>query len=323
VSKQSRQRDNPVSNGRPREGFRQRLPLLHTQWNKPQKKMNTFSRDPPQPTMDREVEDDFLANFSEISELKQTRQKLGLSEERVYNKPQRRNYQGGRGRNPDQRNSDQRSSRPRSERKPEQSSTTSQPLPGNKGPITTASSPTSARRVPRRGRNKILDETNEEDEASGVALDTNVDLEKEEFWDVEANDMRMLRRLGVWRNPVTAEQPDEPALFKTIKTGYDLYAADRTKFRLNDNSATWESNSPSMSTGHNIMGGTSGDYTNLLPREAKKLAGVDSSTLSPLDSVRLTLTSATDMNPRQRENIITAVEGILNRSKGGQSRREA
>ncbi|CAG8754595.1 993_t:CDS:1, partial [Acaulospora colombiana] len=152
---------------------------------------------------------------------------------------------------------------------------------------------------------------------------TNVDLEKEEFWDVDADDMRMLRRLEVWRNPVTAENPDDPALFKTIKTGYDLYAEGRTQFRLNDSSATWESSSPSMSTGHNAVGGAPGDYTNFLPAEAKKLAGMDSSTLSPVDSVRLTLSSATDMNPRQRENMVAAVQGILSRSQGGQKRQGA
>jgi hypothetical protein len=156
----------------------------------------------------------------------------------------------------------------------------------------------------------------EEEQAEGHE---DLEIGQEEFWDVDADTMRVVRQMMAWRNPVTADEPGEPALFHRIKSGYDVYAEERTQFRLNDTSATWSSNGPT--TSHpDMLGGQKGDYSAFMPEQMKRLAEVDTASMKPADVVRFSLTRAVDIPPRQRENVVSAVEDFLSSATAPQNR---
>ncbi|KIM31988.1 hypothetical protein M408DRAFT_327365 [Serendipita vermifera MAFF 305830] len=203
------------------------------------------------------------------------------------------------------------------------------PRPSNDEPWSVATenaTPTSARAAPNGGRKgpvfkkrgKRFGGDEGQDEIS--ALETNIsekDLENEEFWDVDAEGMRALRRLTVWRNPVIGDEPGRPALFRSVKTGYDVFAEERTQFKLNDTTATWGGNRP-IASSQNEVGGPGGDYHTFLPEKLKQMAGIDSLAMKPADLVGLNLALSANLTPRERENAATAVDEILSQAQGTQ-----
>jgi hypothetical protein len=172
---------------------------------------------------------------------------------------------------------------------------------------------------PIRGRGKRFRDENEEEIENINADVSEKDLETEELWDVDADAMRAFRRLTVWRNPVTGDEPGRPALFRSVKTGYDIFAEERTQFKLGDTSASWGGNRPTSSSQAD-MGGPVGEYGMFLPEKLKKLAGVDSTAMKPADLAGLNLALSVDLTPREREDASAMVEDIVSHVQGTQAK---
>lgn len=168
-------------------------------------------------------------------------------------------------------------------------------------------------------RGKRFGEEKQDEIAALNAEISEKDLEDEEFWDVDANAMRAFRKLTVWRNPVVGDEPGRPALFRSVKTGYDIFAEERTQFKLNDTTASWGGNRPTSSS-QTEVGGPSGDYRVFLPETLKKVAGVDSTAMKPDELASLNLALSANLTPREREGAAAAVDEILSRAKGGQQK---
>ncbi|KAG8822290.1 hypothetical protein FRC19_006267 [Serendipita sp. 401] len=174
------------------------------------------------------------------------------------------------------------------------------------------------RRGPKKGTSLYGDKEGEEE----AARDDREGSMDDNFWDVDAEDMRLFRQLTVWRNPVTHEEPGKPALFQDMKTGYDIFAEERTEFRLNDYTATVTVNGPTT-TPYFQIGGPNGDYEGVLPKGVQNLASVDSATLSPIDAARFTLALAPDMSQKQREDILNTIHNTISRSQARKSQPSA
>ena len=158
------------------------------------------------------------------------------------------------------------------------------------------------------------------DEIAALEADVSEkDLEDEEFWDVDADAMRAMRRLSVWRNPVVGDEPGRPALFRAVKTGYDIFAEERTQFKLNDTTASWGGNRPTSSS-QNEVGGPGGNYGVFLPEGLKKMAGIDSTAMKPSVLADLNLALSANLTPRERENAAATVEEILSRAQGAKQK---
>jgi hypothetical protein len=171
----------------------------------------------------------------------------------------------------------------------------------------------------RKGRGKRFGDENEE-EIEGMNADVSEkDLETEELWDVDADAMRAFRRLTVWRNPVIGDEPGRPALFRSVKTGYDIFAEERTQFKLGDTSASWAGNRPTSSSQIDV-GGPAGEYGLFLPEKLKKLAGVDSTAMKPADLASLNLALSVNLTPRERGDAAATVEEFVSRVQGSQTK---
>lgn len=182
------------------------------------------------------------------------------------------------------------------------------------------SSSSGSRKAPTfKKRGKRFGEEKQDEIAALNAEISEKDLEDEEVWDVDANAMRAFRKLTVWRNPVVGDEPGRPALFRSVKTGYDIFAEERTQFRLNDTTASWGGNRPTSSSQAEV-GGPSGDYRVFLPEMLKKVAGVDSTVMKPADLAGLNLALSANLTPREREGAAAAVDEILSRAKGAQQK---
>jgi len=181
--------------------------------------------------------------------------------------------------------------------------------------------PTTSGRQPRtrKRRGKRFGDENEE-EAVGMGSDMSIKgLIDEEVWDVDADAMRAFRGLTVWRNPVLGDEPGRPALFHTVKTGYQTFAEERTEFKLGDTSASWAGNNPTSSSQADI-GGPGGEYSSFLPESIRELAGVDATTMKPADLASLTLALSANLTPREREDAAAAVDHILSRGQSTQNK---
>jgi hypothetical protein len=186
-------------------------------------------------------------------------------------------------------------------------------------PVAPAPSTGGRQKRPRKGRGKRFGDENEE-EIEGMNADVSEkDLETEELWDVDADAMRAFRRLTVWRNPVIGDELGRPALFHSVKTGYDIFAEERTQFKLGDTSASWAGNRPTSSSQVDV-GGSVGEYGLFLPEKLKKLTGVDSTAMKPADLASLNLALSANLTPREREDAAATVEEFVSRVQGTQAK---
>jgi hypothetical protein len=169
----------------------------------------------------------------------------------------------------------------------------------------TAAAAGKGRKGSKRSASASLYGQEEEADQLGEMDENDTSLLEDEHWgDVDPDDMRLLRQLTMWRNPVTAE-PGEPALFKQIKTGYEIFAEERTRFELKDTSLT---------TSHH-MDPAASDYSQYLQDTVSGSAARDASSIPPTQLAKLNLAFSHDLTLRQRENVVTAIQDFLSRAQ--------